>query len=230
MNQFQLGDDTPLQGNFLSKSLNSAQEKVESQYYDTRKQLSDYDEIVNTQRKAIFNERKLILGFRSVRAELIFYGEDLVGSLVQELKLMTMKKNYPDKEFDKLNKEISYILNTPYVIVSFQKVKELKLNDLYRIFCNQFWLSYDIKEIEFEMYTPGLIRLLEKSLLLNQIDLAWKTHLEKIDILRDSIGWRSYGQLDPLTEYKNEAFNLFIETTREIKYNSVYNMLKSSFV
>ena len=230
MNRFQLDNDTPLQGNFLSKSLNSAQEKVESQYYDTRKRLSDYDEIVNIQRKAIFNERKLILGFRSVRAELIFYGEDLIGSLVQELKLMTMKKNSPDKEFDKLNKEISYILNVPYVIVSFTQAKELKLKDLYRIFCNQFWLSYDIKEIEFEMYTPGLIRLLEKSLLLNQIDLAWKTHLEKIDILRDSIGWRSYGQLDPLTEYKNEAFNLFIETTREIKYNSVYNMLKSSFV
>ena len=80
------------------------------------------------------------------------------------------------------------------------------------------------------MYTPGLIRLLEKSLLLSQIDMSWKTHLEKMDILRDSIGWRSYGQLDPLSEYKKEGFNLFIETTREIKYNAVYNMLKSNFV
>ena len=53
--------------------------------------------------------------------------------------------------------------------------------------------------------------------MLNQIDLAWKTHLEKIDILRDSIGWRSYGQLDPLTEYKKEAYNLFDE--REAAYN-----------
>ena len=61
--------------------VNKAQEKVESQYYDTRKRLSDYDEIVNIQRKAIFNERKLILGFRSVRAELIFYGEDLIINL-----------------------------------------------------------------------------------------------------------------------------------------------------
>ena len=70
----------------------------------------------------------------------------------------------------------------------------------------------------------------EKSVLLNQIDIAWKKHLEKMDILRDSIGWRSYGQFDPLLEYKNESFNLFVDTTREIKYNAVYNILKSRFL
>jgi preprotein translocase subunit SecA len=91
-------------------------------------------------------------------------------------------------------------------------------------------LSYDLKEIEFEIYTPGFLRLLEKSVLLNQIDIAWKKHLEKMDVLRDSIGWRSYGQFDPLLEYKNESFNLFVDTTREIKYNAVYNILKSRFL
>ena len=91
-------------------------------------------------------------------------------------------------------------------------------------------VSYDLKETEFEIYTPGFIRLLEKSVLLNQIDVAWKNHLEKMDILRDSIGWRSYGQFDPLLEYKNESFNLFVDTTREIKYNAVYNILKSRFL
>ena len=57
-----------------------------------------------------------------------------------------------------------------------------------------------------------------------------KNHLEKMDILRDSIGWRSYGQFDPLLEYKNESFNLFVDTTREIKYNAIYNILKSRFL
>ena len=230
MNQFQLDNETPLQGNFLSKSLDSAQGKVESQNYDTRKRLSDYDDVLNTQRKAIFNERKLILGFKSIRSEMLFYGEDLVNDLLLELKLLTSKKDSPDNEFNELNKEISFILNVPYLMVNFNQVKNMKFDELSDIFVNQFWLSYDLKEIEFEMYTPGLIRLLEKSLLLSQIDMSWKTHLEKMDILRDSIGWRSYGQLDPLSEYKKEGFNLFIETTREIKYNAVYNMLKSNFV
>jgi preprotein translocase subunit SecA len=186
--------------------------------------------VLNTQRKAIFNERKLILGFKSIRSEMLFYGEDLVNDLLLELKLLTSKKDSPDNEFNELNKEISFILNVPYLMVNFNQVKNMKFDELSDIFVNQFWLSYDLKEIEFEMYTPGLIRLLEKSLLLSQIDMSWKTHLEKMDILRDSIGWRSYGQLDPLSEYKKEGFNLFIETTREIKYNAVYNMLKSNFV
>ena len=80
------------------------------------------------------------------------------------------------------------------------------------------------------MYTPGLIRLLEKSLLLNQIDLAWKTHLEKIDILRDSIGWRSYGQLDPLTEYKKEAYNLFVTMMTRIRHRVIYFILRSKIL
>ena len=65
--------------------------------------------------------------------------------------------------------------------------------------------------------------------LLNQIELGWKTHLQNADILRETIGWRAYGQLDPLREYKTEGFNLFVETIREIKYNSVYDILKSQF-
>jgi preprotein translocase subunit SecA len=69
----------------------------------------------------------------------------------------------------------------------------------------------------------------EKTSLLKEIDSAWKTHLQKADILRETIGWRSYGQLDPLREYKNEGFKLFVETIREIKYNSIYAILKSKF-
>ena len=132
--------------------------------------------------------------------------------------------------FTQLNKEISYLLGTPYLFFDYQEVKSLDLEQVTFLLLKQFWLTYDLKEAEFETATPGLIRLLEKSVLLNQIDVAWKNHLEKMDILRDSIGWRSYGQFDPLLEYKNESFNLFVDTTREIKYNAVYNILKSRFL
>ena len=118
----------------------------------------------------------------------------------------------------------------PYFVVDYDAVANLDSTEVCSFFLNQLWLSYDLKETEFEIYTPGFIRLLEKSVLLNQIDIAWKNHLEKMDILRDSIGWRSYGQFDPLLEYKNESFNLFVDTTREIKYNAVYNILKSRFL
>ena len=78
MNQFQLTEDVPLEAPLLTKALSSAQEKVESFYYDTRKRLFDYDEILNNQRQAIFRERQTILEYKSVRAEMLFYGEDLL--------------------------------------------------------------------------------------------------------------------------------------------------------
>ena len=65
-----------------------------------------------------------------------------------------------------------------------------------------------------------------RQIILKQIDLFWKLHLQKSDSLKETIGWRTYGQLDPLIEYKNEASNLYLETISEIKYNSVYNFLK----
>ena len=89
MNQFQLTEDVPLEATLLTKALSSAQEKVESFYYDTRKRLFDYDEILNNQRQAIFRERQTILEYKSVRAEMLFYGEDLISSLVRDLKLLT---------------------------------------------------------------------------------------------------------------------------------------------
>jgi|TARA_B100000513_G_scaffold193717_1_gene121453 preprotein translocase subunit SecA len=232
MAQFNLTEDTPLEASFLTSALNSAQEKVEAFYYDTRKRVFDYDDVLNKQRQAIFKERQTILNYDSVRTEMLLYGEDLIISLVRDLKLLASKpESSLDKaEFDKLNTEISYIIGVPYLIVSFEEVANLNLDQLCCFFIAQFWLTYDLKEIEFETRSPGLIRLLEKSSLLSQIDIAWKSHLQKMDILRDSIGWRSYGQLDPLLEYKNEAFNLFIDTTREIKYNAIYNVLKSRIV
>ena len=92
--------------------------------------------------------------------------------------------------------------------------------------CLIFWEVYDSIEQNLELIGPGFARFIEKQIILKQIDLFWKFHLQKSDSLKETIGWRTYGQLDPLIEYKNEASNLYLETISEIKYNSVYNFLK----
>ena len=227
MSRLQLDDDTPLEADFLTKTLDSAQTKVEDYYYDSRKRLFDYDDVINTQRLSIYRERKAILQYSSVRSEMMAYGEDLICTLARELKRIALQDERTT--FMQLNKEISYLLGLSYLFLDYQEVRNLTLEQITQLLLNQFWLTYDLKEAEFETATPGLIRLLEKSVLLNQIDLGWKTHLQKADILRETIGWRGYGQLDPLREYKTEGFNLFVETIREIKYNSVYDILKSQF-
>ena len=81
-----------------------------------------------------------------------------------------------------------------------------------------------------ELLEPGLIRELERSFLLQQIDLSWKEHLQKIAFLRDSVGWRAYGQKDPLTEYKQEAYNFFVIMLTRIRHRVTYFILRANII
>ena len=91
-------------------------------------------------------------------------------------------------------------------------------------------ISYDLKEIYLEQLRPGLIRQLEKYYLLQQIDKAWQEHIDKMTLLKEYIGWRSYGQQDPLIEYKNEAFNLFINMITYIRQTVIYLLMRSRLI
>lgn len=218
-------DNNPIGSDFLDKILDISQKRVEDFYYETRKRVSDYDEIINTQRISIYQERKSMLNSFNLRDELISFGEDLMFMYAKELK-----KLYGDKgetEFKRMHKEISYLLNVPNIFLNFNEVKSLNLKDLTFILMEEFWLTYDLKEQLFESLKPGLMRYFEKVLILEGIDTGWKLHLQKAEFIKETIGWRGYGQFDPLLEYKNEAFKLFIATIREIKYNLVYDILKT---
>ena len=94
----------------------------------------------------------------------------------------------------------------------------------------QIEITYDLKELEMESIEVGLLRELEKSFILQQIDSNWTEHLQKIAFLRDSIRWISYGQKNPLTEYKKEAFNYFNIMLARIRHRVVYFILRSKTV
>jgi len=105
-----------------------------------------------------------------------------------------------------------------------------EINTIFTYLQQQFQISYDLKEIEIESIEKGLMRELERTFLLQQIDYSWKEHLQKISFLRDSIRWRAYGQKNPLTEYKKEAFNFFITMLTRIRHRVVYFVLRSKIV
>ena len=88
----------------------------------------------------------------------------------------------------------------------------------------------ELKELEMECIDKGLLRELEKSFILQQIDYSWKEHLQKIAFLRDSIRWRAYGQKNPLTEYKKEAFNYYTIMLAEIRHRVVYFVFSSKLI
>ena len=224
MYKVQLANNIPLESTLLTKAVETVQKKVEDFYYDTRKELFDYDKILNSQRIYMYNERKALLVYPSVRSEMIIYGETLLSNLGLELKNYKKKNNRIN--FNKLNQEISFLLGLPYLFIDSIETNSSIIKPLLL----EFWKTYDLKESLFENRTPGLIRIIEKTILLNQIDKIWINHLQKVTLLRETIGWRGYGKRDPLYEYKIESFNIFIETILEIKYNSIYNILRTFLI
>ena len=215
-------DDTPIQSSLLDKSLESAQRKVEAFYFDTRKQLFEYDQAINIQRNNVYNERKRFFEQRSVRNWLVDSAERSLDDLFNRFT------KSEDKETNKLiTLKLQNLLGSPFSTnFSMEENKMLPLSFLQQ----QIEITYDLKEIEMESIEVGLFRELEKSFVLQQIDNAWTEHLQKISFLRDSIRWIAYGQKDPLTEYKKEAFNYFNIMLAKIRHRVVYFVLRTKMI
>ena len=133
-----------------------------------------------------------------------------------------------EKEQEIFSLKVQELLGLPFRINLGQKEDEI--NTTLTKLQQQFQITYDLKEIEIESIEKGLMRELERTFLLQQIDYSWKEHLQKISFLRDSIRWRAYGQKNPLTEYKKEAFNFFITMLTRIRHRVVYFVLRSKIL
>ena len=217
-------EDTPIQSPLLNQSLESAQRKVEAYYFDTRKQLFEYDQALTLQRNGVYIERRRILQRKNVRDWIIEYAERSLYDLVLYSK--QVKDN--ERLADIFGFKVQELLGIPF---KFETPIESEGSDKMLSFLQQqFQISYNLKEVEIESIEQGLMRELERTFLLQQIDYSWKEHLQKISFLRDSIRWRAYGQKNPLTEYKKEAFNFFITMLTRIRHRVVYFVLRSKIL
>jgi len=219
-----LEDETPIQSPILNRSLESAQKKVEAYYFDARKQLFEYDQALDMQRNGIYSERKKILQVTNLKDWLLEYG----SRSLYDLTTLSATKN-EENNFNSLIKlKTKELLGLHYPISSQSKIQKAIVWD--KKLQDQFFISYDLKELQLETIEPSLMRQLEKSFLLEQLDFAWKEHLQKISYLRDSIRWRSYGQRNPLTDYKRESYNLFITMLTKLRHRVVYFILRAKIL
>ena len=216
-------DNAPLQSGLLNKSLESAQKKVESFYYDSRKQLFEYDQALNAQRNGVYSERRQVFKEESLRNWVLEYAEKSLEDVLMRFKNIS-------------NPELSNTLS-----IKFQNLVGLPFysnfltdpdedSESLTFLRQQILIAYDLKQIEMEEIETGLLTELEKTLILQQIDYLWMEHLQKIAFLKDSIRWRAYGQKDPLTEYKKEAFNYFNLMLARIRQRVVYFVLRTKII
>jgi preprotein translocase subunit SecA len=221
MNAFRVEEDMPIESGMLTRSLEGAQKKVETYYYDIRKQVFEYDEVMNNQRKAVYAERRRVLEGRELKAQVIGYGERTVEDIVEAY----VNPELPPEEWDLTRlvdktKEFIYLLEdlTP------DQLQGLGVEELKAFLQEQLRNAYDIKEGQIEQQRPGLMREAERYFILQQIDTLWREHLQAMDALRESVGLRGYGQKDPLIEYKNEGYDMFLEMMTQMRRNVIYSM------
>jgi len=215
--QNQLLDDLPLESSLLTKSLDAAQKRVEERDYDGRKYLFDYDDILTKQRNIVYYERRKLLESQSLRETILAYGEQVIKDIINLLK---------DPKLTKNNSLIEELFKTRFVSLN-NNLNTLDPFELKTYLFQEFWLSYEAKVLEFEICQTGLIRSFERTIILYYTDIAWKEHLQKIALLRDAVGWRSYGQRNPLFEFKEEAYNLFQNRNITIRHLLIRDFLHS---
>jgi preprotein translocase subunit SecA len=223
--QTQLPDDAPLESNFLTKSLDSAQERVEERAYQQRKNLFDYDDILNKQRNIVYYERRQVLESLSVQKNIFAYGEQIITELALELK-----------ENKTSQKELLFLLENLFgrtlILNQLQNsdgiIEDFDLYELKLYLFEEFWLTYQSKITELAIYGEGITETLERTVILANTDRIWREHLQKMTLLREAVGWRGYGQRNPLYEYKQEAFAMFETREELLRHLIIYDLLRSS--
>lgn len=228
--QTQLSDDSPLESNLITKSLDSAQKRVEERAYQQRKNLFDYDDVLNKQRKIVYYERKQILeniNSHLIRQKIFAYAEQLITELLLELKRNKLSK---EKSIDLLENLFGQSLLLKQIHDRNFVFNNYELYELKLYFFDKFWLTYQEKIRDFSVHDAGIIQLLERGIILINIDKIWREHLQKMGLLREAVGWRGYGQRNPLYEYKQDAFYMFKTREKLLRHLVIHDLLKSSIL
>ncbi|MGD1936110.1 MAG: preprotein translocase subunit SecA [Cyanophyceae cyanobacterium] len=223
MNAFRVEEDMPIESGMLTKSLEGAQRKVETYYYDIRKQVFEYDEVMNNQRRAIYAERRRVLQGEDLKERVIEYAEKTMDDVVSAY----INPDLPPDEWD-LPKLVDKVQQFVKILSDLtpEQMDDMALPEIRLFLHEQVRIAYDMKEGNIDAVQPGLMRQAERFFILQQIDTLWREHLQQMDGLRESVGLRGYGQKDPLIEYKREGYELFLEMMTNMRRNVVYSMFE----
>ncbi len=223
MNMLQVEDDMPIESGMLTRSLEGAQKKVETYYYDIRKQVFEYDEVMNNQRKAIYAERRRVLEGLDLKEQVVKYAELTVDDIVEYY----INPELPSEEWE-LEKLVNKAREFIYLLEDLEpsQLEDMSVEEIKVFLYEQVRIAYDIKEAQIDQLEPGLTRKAERFFILQQIDTLWREHLQQMDSLRETVGLRGYGQKDPLIEYKSEGYELFLDMMTNIRRNVVFSLFQ----
>ncbi|RZB87121.1 Protein translocase subunit SecA, chloroplastic [Glycine soja] len=216
-------EDLPIESKMLTKALDEAQRKVENYFFDIRKQLFEYDEVLNSQRDRVYTERRRALESDNLQSLLIEYAELTMDDILEANIGSDAPKDSWDLE--KLTAKIQqycYLLNdlSPDLLGNTCSDYE-ELRNYLRLRGREAYLQ---KRDIVEQQAAGLMKEAERFLILSNIDRLWKEHLQALKFVQQAVGLRGYAQRDPLIEYKLEGYNLFLDMMAQIRRNVIYSV------
>ena len=224
MDKLGMEEDEPIEHSLITRSIEQAQKKVEAQHFNTRKHVLEYDDVMNQQREVIYGQRRQILHGEKLRENIFFMIEKLID---HGMDLFANEKTHPE-EWD-LDGLIEYAED---LFAAEGDLKKSELESMSREEVREDLLeaaneNYDRREVLFGVEN---MRELEKVVMLKVVDAKWMDHLDAMDMLRQGIGLRAYGQKDPLIEYKIEAFDMFGQMIEHIQEDIVRYIYRVNIV
>lgn len=205
MEKMGLEEDEEIRSSMVSSAIQKAQKRVEERNFDIRKYVLEYDDVMNQQRKVVYEQRRKILEGQDMKDQIL----NMVDMLINHgLETYANPKLYPEEwDFDALIK---------YCEKYFLAPGEVKLDEIENMSCEEIGrklmdIAHETYEAREKSIGSSMMRELEKAVMLKVVDSKWMEHLDDMDMLKEGIGLRSYGQRNPIVEYKVEAFNIFSE-------------------
>lgn len=215
MDKLGMDEDEPIEHKIITRSVEKAQKKVEARNFDIRKHVLQYDDVMNQQREVIYGQRHKILSGESVKDNIF----DMIEQIIDEgMERFTNEKVYPEdwdtEEMEEYCKE--YFL--PAGRLTAEMMSKLSFIELREELLK---IAHDIYAEREAIFGEQNMRELEKVVMLKVVDGKWMEHLDNMDIMREGISLRAYGQRDPLVEYKIEAFDMFHAMIKRIQHEVV---------
>ena len=216
-----LKDGESIDHPWINKALERAQQKVEARNFDIRKTLLKFDNVLNDQRQVIFKQRNKIIN--SDKDEK--YGEEFLDEILKTV--INIKKNNINNPNNNLSKELKKIFGKSFSDEEINKIEKFEDEDFANFIKNKY---NKIKKDRINILGVEQVIELEKRILLQIIDQNWKNHIQYLEQLRQVIGLRSYGNRDPLIEYKKEAFSLFEQLLEKLKNDLILILINLTIV
>ncbi|XVF72841.1 hypothetical protein PTKIN_Ptkin12aG0153100 [Pterospermum kingtungense] len=216
-------EDLPIESKMLTKALDEAQRKVENYFFDIRKQLFEYDDVLNSQRDRVYTERRRALMSDNLQSLIIEYAELTMDDILEaNIGPDTPKESWDLEKLIAKLQQYCYLLKdlTPDLLRS-QCSSYEELQDYLRLRGREAYLQ---KRDMVEKQAEGLMKEAERFLILSNIDRLWKEHLQALKFVQQAVGLRGYAQRDPLIEYKLEGYNLFLDMMAQIRRNVIYSI------